>query len=52
MPGGMVTNIGDAFATGINIECYELLRMTMAVGPENSELTDMADLVLFGARMR
>lgn len=47
MPGGMQTNITDAFATGMNQEGYQAMTLTMAMKPPVSALSEMAELALF-----
>jgi len=47
MPGGMPTNIQDAFQAGMNKDGYQVLTLTAAMQPPTSEVTEMADLALF-----
>ena len=47
MPGGMATNIQDAFQAGMNEEGLQIMHLTAAMQPPTSEVTEMADLALF-----
>ncbi|KAK5018094.1 hypothetical protein BJ546DRAFT_1063778 [Cryomyces antarcticus] len=47
LPGAMKTNIADALATGMNMEGYQTMQTTAAMGPSNNDIETVAKLCLF-----